>query len=272
VALVGGNQAAEAAVLDPARTAEPFHWLRLPDVVSAPPIAFGGGLLAPGKAGQVVLCDLQSGQLLGTPFQPPLAAAIRSAWGTPVPAGKDRFVIADGRGKLYLVGLKRDPQPHLIELAQVAVPARIVSPLAIAAGKVVYAVDAAGTLAAFMLPGLQRDTIWPLEDRCTWGPATIGNYVLLGCGPQKLWCLDVDQRPVWQTELPYGSPVGSPLQSGGHALLAFARGVVCRIDVATGKELGRIDVGQALASGPELVGKRLFAGTLDGSLLEIKQP
>jgi outer membrane protein assembly factor BamB/TolA-binding protein len=240
--------------------------------VGVPPTVFGGGLLVPGKAGQVMLCDLRSGRPLGDPFQPTLVAALRPVWGTPAPVGKDRFVIADDHGKLYLVGLKRDPRPHLIELAQVAAPARIVSPLAIAAGKAVYAVDATGTLAAFMLPGLQRDTIWPLEDRCTWGPAAIGKYVLLHCGQQKVWCLDGDQKLIWQADLPYGLPVGSPLPSGDHALLAFAGGVVCRIDVASGKELGRSDAGQALASGPELVDKRLFVGTVDGSLLEIKQP
>jgi outer membrane protein assembly factor BamB len=154
----------------------------------------------------------------------------------------------------------------------VTTPARIDSPLAIAAGKAMYAVDAAGTLTAFALKGLQRDAVWTLGDRCTWGPWAAGDRVLLLSGLRKFWCLDGDAKLLWQKELPYGPPVGAPLVAGDHVLLAFARGMVCRIDGASGKELSAIDTGQTLANGPALLGRRLFVGTLDGSLLEIRQP
>jgi len=270
--LAGGSQSTEVALRDTAHYGPAFQRLQLPDVVTTPPIAFAGGLLAAGSAGQVLLCDGQTGRMVGEPFQPVLAAGTRCSWTAPVPAGKDRFVIADGRNKLYLVGLKSGPQPRLFELARVTTPARIDSPLAIAAGKAMYAVDAAGTLTAFALKGLQRDAVWTLGDRCTWGPWAAGDRVLLLSGLRKFWCLDGDAKLLWQKELPYGPPVGAPLVAGDHVLLAFARGMVCRIDGASGKELSAIDTGQTLANGPALLGRRLFVGTLDGSLLEIRQP
>jgi outer membrane protein assembly factor BamB len=270
--LVGGAPNAEAAVLDPASSPPAFRRLQLPERATAPPIAFGGGLLVAGAAGQVALCDGKTGRVIGEPFQPPRAAGTRCCWTAPIQAGKDRFAIVEGHDqRLYLVGVKSGLQPRLVELARAIVPEPIVPPMAIAAGKTLYAVDAAGNLAAFTLQGLQRDAVWPLGNRCTWGPWAVGDRVLLLSGQQKLWCFDGDEKRVWQRDLPYGAPEGPPLVVGDQVLLAFAGGMVCHIDAASGKESSKINTGQSLASGPVMVGRRLFVGTLDGTLLEIRQ-
>jgi outer membrane protein assembly factor BamB len=269
--LAGGAQSGEAAVLDLASSAPAFRRLQLPERATATPIGFGAGLLVAGATGQVALCEGKTGRMIGDPFQPARSAGTRCCWTAPMRAGKDRFAIVEGHDqRIYLVGVKSGLQPRLFELARAITAEPIGGPMAIAAGKTLYAADAAGNLAAFTLPGLQRDAVWPLGDRCTWGPWAVGDRVLLRSGRQKFWCFDGDEKRVWQRELPYGAPGGPPLVVGDHVLLAFAGGMVCRIDAASGKELSKINTGQTLASGPVMVGRRLFVGTLDGTLLEIK--
>jgi hypothetical protein len=55
-------------------------------------------------------------------------------------------------------------------------------------------------------------------------------------------------------------------------LLASEKGVVWRLDAATGKESGKRDVGLPLGTGPVLVGDRLLVGSHDGCIFEVKQP
>jgi outer membrane protein assembly factor BamB/outer membrane biosynthesis protein TonB len=268
--LVGGSQSQQVFIVDPSNPQKAILPSPLPDTAAGAPIGFAGGLLVPGQSGQITLWDPAKNKSLGNPFFPPSRGG-RWAWTTPVAAGEGRVIVADDRRQLRLIEWQREKR-QLVQLAQAVVPADLVSMLALAGDKVFYAVDATSTLAAFKLPELQRGTTWPLEDGCTWGPWSAGDRVLLASGARKFRCLDAGQKLLWQAEYAFGQPVGKPCRTGSNFLLAFAGGVVCRIDGASGKELGNLDVGQALAAGPTIVGTRLFVGTPDGSLLEIKQP
>ena len=268
--LVGGNQSQQVFIVDPASPQKAIRPSPLPDTAAGSPIGFAGGLLVPGQSGQITLWDPTKNKSLGNPFLPPSSGG-RWRWTTPVAAGEGRVIVADDRRQLRLIEWQREKR-QLVQLAQAAVPADLVSTLALAGDKVLYAVDATGTLAAFKVPELQRGTTWPLEDGCAWGPWSTGDRVLLASGARKFRCLDAGQKLLWQAEYAFGQPVGKPCWTNSNFLLAFAGGVVCRIDGASGKELGKLDVGQALAAGPMIVGTRLFVGTADGSLLEIKQP
>jgi hypothetical protein len=268
--LVGGDQCQQAFLVDPAKPQQAARSSRLPDTAAATPIGFAGGLLVAGQSGQVSLWDPQHARSLGNPFLPP-SRPNRCAWSVPVALGDNRVVLAQNHRLIRLLEWQRDKR-QLVQVAEATLPADLVSALVPAGEKVLYAVDATGTLAAFKLPDLQRATTWPLDDGCAWGPWSTGEHVLLASEARKFRCLDADQKILWEAEYAFGQPVGKPCRANSNFLLAFAGGVVCRVDGASGKELGKLDVGQALAAGPTIIGTHLVVAAADGSLLEIKQP
>ena len=83
-------------------------------------------------------------------------------------------------------------------------------------------------------------------------------------GGKVRWPVQLDES--------YGPPAGMPLQTDNGYLLAMAAGNVLRLDAANGQELGRVDTGRPLATGPVLRGDRLLIGGTDASLYEVKQP
>jgi len=221
-------------------------------------------------------------------FQPPLQPRVQLHWRDPALVGDKGFVIADGDTKLYLVGIVDKPKPNLAAFASAEVPEPIVSPVAVI-GKVAYAVDEAGTLAAFTLPDalpkappkplpeLARADVARLSGRCVWGPRTIGSRVLLATDDGQLLLLDAEGKVLGRLPLPYGPLAGTPLEIDGSYVLASASGVVWRVRPPSGdapaKELGKIETGRPLGSGPVLrrEGHLLLAGR-DGSLLEVAMP
>ncbi|MHC4176450.1 MAG: outer membrane protein assembly factor BamB family protein [Planctomycetota bacterium] len=274
LAMTSGEGSDRVAVFDPGRQPEQLGWLELPDTTLAcPPIAFAGGLLAPCKVGQVFLLDPRSGSHRAGPFQPWLEGGIQLPWRLPAAFGEDEFVLADGASKIYRVGIKDQPKPHLVARGQQELSQPIVSPVAVT-GEVAYAVDAAGVLAVFELPELTRakHQEQSLSGRCVWGPRLVGRHVMLATDDEKLLCLAGSGELRWRAELPYSPLAGTPLDSGDHYVLAAVGGVVWRVDAETGEELGKIETGRPLGTGPVLLGKQLLLGGRDGSLYIVEQP
>ena len=271
LALTGGSESDQVLAFDPADPQKPLACWTLPASLACSPIAFAGGLLAPLCVGQVYLLDPLSGNGLCAPFQPRLRAGALPSWGGPAAVSDKEVVISDGRNKLYRLQLADKPARRLDVAAEVELAEPIVSPLA-TTGKSVCGVDAAGKLDFFQLPGLARSQQHVLAGRCAWGPCSIGNRVLLATEAGQCYCFDESGQSVWQAALPYGRLAGTPLAVKDHFLAAAASGVVWRLEAASGKELGKVDVGRPLATGPVLVGDRLLIGGHDGSLYQISPP
>ena len=273
LAMTAGEGSDQIAVFDPQAEPKQLRWLKLPSPLACPPIAFAGGLLAPCKIGQVFLLDPRSGDSLTEPFQPWLESGVELPWRLPADAGKYGAVLADGRTRLYRVEIEQQPKPHLQARDQQELSQPIVSPVAVI-GDIVYAVDAAGALAVFTLPQLtrakQQDPV--LSGRCVWGPRRVGGHVLLSTDDDRLLCLDGSGELRWRVQLPYGPLAGTPLEAGDQYILAALGGVVWRVEAMTGKELGKIDTGRPLGTGPVPLGNQLLLGGRDGSLLEIERP
>jgi outer membrane protein assembly factor BamB len=251
--------------------ADQFRWITLPDALGCPPIGFSAGLLAPCQLGQAVLLDPRSGKPLAEPFQPKLESGVAVDWRAAAAIGTSEAALADGRNKLYRIGIEQQPKPHLAQLGEVSLTESIVSPIAALDG-VAYAVDAADSLLAFSLPELTRGQVLPLGGRCVWGPQRVGDHVMLATDEDRLYCLDNQQSLLWKVDLPYGPPAGKPLVSDGGVLFAAAGGVVWRIDPATGQEIAKVETSYPLATGPVPLGDRLLVGGHDGSLYEIDKP
>jgi hypothetical protein len=277
LAMTAGEGSDQIAVFDPQHPGgtrpKQLRWLKLPDVLACPPIAWAGGLLAPCKVGQVFLLDARSGNHQTEPFQPWLESGVELPWRLPADAGKYGAVLADGRSGLYRVQIEPQPKPHLEARDRHALSQPIVSPVAVV-GDVAYAVDAAGALAVFKLPELTpvQQLGQPLSGRCVWGPRRVGGHVLLSTDDNRFLCLDGSGELRWLVQLPYGPLAGTPLEVGDQYILAALGGAVWRVEAKTGKELGKIDTGRPLGTGPVPLGNQLLLGGRDGSLLEIERP
>jgi outer membrane protein assembly factor BamB len=89
---------------------------------------------------------------------------------------------------------------------------------------------------------------------------------------EQLLCLDDQGKLVWKVDLPYGPLAGPPLAVDDHYILASTRGVVWRVEAGGGKELGKIETGRPLGTGPVLLGDGLLLSGHDGTLYRVERP
>jgi outer membrane protein assembly factor BamB len=275
LAISSGAGSDQVGVLDPKDASPPIYWLRLPDKLACAPAAFGRGLLAPCKAGPVYLLDpdpQKTGQSLAEPFQPQLEVATELDWMTPVVVGEKEAILVDAKTrKAYRLGVQEQPKPHLAALANGVVTKPVVAPLAVL-GETAYLGDTAGGLDALTLPALSRGNEQALGSRCAWRPPRAGDAVLLSTDDNRLLCLDSKGNRRWETPLEHGPLAGAPLSIGEGYVLASRSGILWRIEAATGKTLGKIDLHSPLGTGPAALGQQLIVGGHDGTLYETRQP
>ena len=134
------------------------------------PIRLAGALLVPSNTGPVHLLSVDSaGQAKKVvhPFQPRLSPGRTVHWRRPAALddAAHRFVIADSSGSLFLVGLKKQPSPHLAVQKQKQFDAEVISPLA-AVGQTGYVVlreNDRDVLASFELSDLSQGKRWELQ-------------------------------------------------------------------------------------------------------------
>jgi len=245
------------------------------------PVAFGEGLLIPCAVGQVVHLDPKTGENLTQPYQPTrLTPGVELHWNPPVVTAPNEVLLSESNAGLFLASI--GPQrPGLETLAQATTTEPLVSAVAVAgdgqAGtpKTAYAIDKNGALAAFALPELTRSDVCTLEGTRSWGPHSAGSHVLLA-DEQQLYCLDatgqIAWQIAWQVALPHGLPIGRPLKHDDGYVLVLPGGAVWRLDAGSGEELGIVDTGRPLKTGPVAFGGGLLVGGSDGSLYRIEQP
>ena len=238
--------------------------------LSGEAIAFGGGLLAPTRGGQVLLLDPRTGAEIAAPFQPQLEAGRKYGWSRPASIDESQFVIADNGGGLHRVVLKSDAPKHLAGAVTVRMDDPITSRIAIL-GKHVYGVDRADSLVRVDLPGLTDKALQPLGAKCVMGPVTVGDRILLVTNDDLMHVIDSSGK-IRVDRLPYGRPIGEPLVEGTNWLFATATGIVWRVDSATGEELAKEETGLALGSGLVQLGSRLIVAGHDGTLYVTSKP
>jgi len=277
LAISGGKGGERIGVFEPASDTPLMRWLKVPGVLACAPASLGRGILAPCKAGQVYLLDPDPNKTgdqteLAESFQPRIEPGVEVDWMSPAIVSDTQAILADGKMSVYLIGVQDQPKPHL---AAVTNPAAMAKPLGAppaVLGQTVFTVDTAGGLGVFALPALARGSESALGGRCAWGPARVGDNVLVSTDDGQLLCFDSKGSRLWRIPLEYGPLAGAPLRVGSQLLLASRAGIVWRAEAATGKELAKVDAGYPLATGPVLCGQKLLVGGHDGTLYEVRQP
>ena len=274
LAISGGKGSEFIGLFEPASEALRMRALRVPGALACTPVVFGRGLMAPCKAGQVCWLaseESKSGEQLCEPFQPRVEPGVDVDWLPPVLVSDTQVVLYDGKMSVYLIGVQDQPKMHLGKLGQASVGKSLEASPAVL-GQSVFTVDISGSLGMLSLPGLGHGNDTVLGGRRAWGPARVGENLLVSTDDGQLLCVDSKGSSLWRVPLKYGPLAGAPLRIGLHLLLASRTGVVWRIEAATGKELAKVDAGCPLATGPVLCGERLLVGGHDGTLYEVRQP
>jgi outer membrane protein assembly factor BamB len=226
------------------------------------------GLVMASAGGRVSLVDPKSGDDLLLPFQPPVDPGAKVQWLAPaLLAGRGEVVIAGSQRKIFRVGRKDDPQPHLAELATRALDAPLAERLA-AAGEAVYGVERGGredVAVVFALPNLDFKKK-ALKGRVVWGPEQVGDVVLVVSTGDGLMCFDGREEPRWTHADIREKLAASPLAQNGQILLATQTGQLARLSTETGEATGQASVGAPLASGPTLFISSLLFGGNDGAV------
>lgn len=239
--------------------------------VTARPVYGLGGLLIALDNGQVTLMDLDTGEATMA-FQPYVEAGSKTQWRRPTVLNSSEFAVVDDSRKVYRVGIKDQPKPHLEPLAQAELEVDVTSPLA-AAGDTIYGVvrgPSTDTVISLVAADLSAGTEWTLEGRVTWGPEPVGEAVMLATDKEGLICFEAGQTQRWISKLPYGPLAGLPLEDQGGYILASTSGMVWRVSGADGSEISKVDVGEPLGLGAAAFGTaQLLVSGADGTLFII---
>lgn len=270
-AVAGGAGDQRVLIIQAAAGGRRPRFLALPDVLACQPTGLVGGLIAPGKTGQVAVVPVEPASGSIQPFQPPLEVGGTVAWLRPTTLGENVALLSDGGTKLYRLTVEQQPAPHLMAAATAELQDALVTPTAVA-GETAYAVDARQRLLAFKLPDLAPGEQWNLGGSVVWGPYSSGDRVLLATDDGQMHCFDAAGQNAWKQPASHGSLVGEPLAVEGGIVLATVSGVVYRVAADTGVAAGEMTLDRPLASGPQTLGSNLIVAGHDGSLYLVPQP
>jgi hypothetical protein len=270
-AMTSGADTTQIVIYDPQEQDKLFRLVLSPREMAAAPGAFAGGLLTACVNGQVFLLDTEARGDMAKPLEPAVQGVSAWDWRSPVAVDDKLAVLSDGDKRLTAIGISTDSDKALTEVAALVTKTRLISPIGVL-GNVVFVVDSTDSLLSFQLPNLARGKSQVLGARCVWGPQRVGKLLLLATEKNRLFAIGEQQQVVWQSNLAYGPLAGPPCLSGDEILLTSRSGMVWRISAIDGKELGKIDAGCPLGTGPLVVGSRVFVGGHEGSLLEVKKP
>lgn len=248
--------------------------INLPSPLACAATAFGDGIIVPLKVGQVFYLSKADGARLAIPFQATLEPD--KEWHF-TPAGATdsdppSFVIADGQGKLYLIDLGNEPQPHLRALQQADAGPHPIESAVVPVGDSAFAIGGNSHLLRVKLPSFEPAGDANLPAPVVWGPFRVHDVLLLATADNQLMAIAADGQTKWKAPTGHGDLIGAPLKQNDSIVVSYKKGVVERRSLADGKPLAAKVITQPLASGPVSFLQKLVVAANDGTLLVIDQP
>ena len=249
--------------------------IELPSPIACPVTAWGNAFVAPTKVGQVYLYDSETGEQLGTPFQPQLDVSSSFAWLTPAVydgSENSQLVVSDGKNMVYLLEQSGSPQPSLGAAAEAAVGGAPLRTRLAVLGDTVYAGTQTRELVRYALPSLEAQEAIGISGKIVWGPFNVGDQLLLTTGSGEMVCVERDEGVIWSQPLSHGQPQGEPLANAQGVYVTWQQGGLSRINPLDGSQSELMQLPQPAVTGPVAFGNRLLLASPDGALLILNQP
>jgi len=253
-------------------------WLTLPDQLGGAPVAWAGRLVIPGRSGQIHVVDPATGDSPVEPFQPRMTNAAEFSWQVSLLPKGNELLLADNRGGVFLIGVDRQPKPHLVARAETALDTPLASPLVVIESTA-YGKDTFDRLVTIELPKLTPGASPNLGGRIIHGPSRIGGLVLSEVEsassddenlPSELWCFDGSGEPKWHAAVP--RLTWPPAAAGDGFIVAAHDGRIQRLSAESGTVESLEDVHDSLSTGPLATGNHMLLGTRDGEVKMVPLP
>jgi outer membrane protein assembly factor BamB len=241
------------------------------DFLSAPPVAWGGGILAPLAKGAVWLLDAATGAPLAgtTPFLPETMPGVNSRWLRPLVVDERQFVAIDAARKaIYLARREEKPMPFLAQTRLVEVDYEpVYGALVEKALLVVARGDTADEVVIYSLPGLQEASRKPLPGRIgARGLEVVGSQAFCQISNGELLSISAAGEVATRGMLANTQLSAAPLGAGNDLILVAQNGQVMRLSEGASELHMVANAGQPLTGAVQLMGTSLLAGGANGTL------
>lgn len=253
-----------------------LHLLEQPaNQPACPPLVFGDHLIVPSADGPVARINPEKGQIVGTPFLPPVAANETTQWLEPTRLNETQIAVArrsdrSEQNLLYRLGLNNPQAIEELETMESSYPfkARLVNN-----GQHLFAVVIAeGT---DWLQGISFGDRFQiayqaeLAGRVVEGPWLAGTGVLVRMDNDQLLWFDANLVQGWSLSVPAVSLAGPPSLHEGSLVVGFQDGQLMIVDPQSGQLQQELHLGQPIVGSIQEFQRRWFVAGRDGTVHEI---
>tara|TARA_Y100000588_G_scaffold372201_1_gene444485 strand:+ start:7032 stop:10835 length:3804 start_codon:yes stop_codon:yes gene_type:complete len=238
--------------------------------LEAPPVLTEGGIVAP-LPGRLKLVARGAGQGPAREFTAPVEGGKKRRWEKTVGIDSKHLLVLDGGGELVRLEYRTAPAPHLYPVSKIQLNAPLDRDPLVYQGRVVLATSDR-KLQLLGAADLQVVASVDLPAAATAGPWVVGKRVLVETGQNQLVCLDPAEnlKVLWTAKTNGQSVAGAPLSVEGRLLVAFDDGRVVVVNSADGQFGRSVELGQPVALGPRVYGKKILVSSIDGTLYRIE--
>ena len=276
-AFVGPSERLDLLVVDPVKKESQLNQMRINEGgatgnrASCKPISLGKDLIVPTTNGAVMRVDSGTGELVGTPFLPPVQPGTKQEWRRPVQIGEGVFAIAktnqggagstayvlDGRKRGALVATtEKEFQTVVSDLVALSTDVFLI--VQGDASQKLLKLDAGAELAEKASAALSGDLVE--------GPYIVGEQILVVTDEDKLFCFDANLQPQWSVPVPAIRMAGEPVVMGNGILLAFENGQCVTLSQSDGSETRNVSLNQPITGTPVVGSGQVYFGGLDGTV------
>lgn len=241
----------------------------------APPVAVGNSLLLPLENAQLIMIDAETGNTIGTPFQPTISAGEKPVWLNPVLlSDKQSVVIADQKRNLYKLSTGRQLRMLNSQPLERALKGRLAVLDDVIVG---VSPGSSGDHLDFYESGeFKKIAGLDFEGRFAWGPFAIQiddqSAGLAFSDVEGLVAFNAQGRQLWNVPLDQMVLIGQPVRLEQDVLLASTLGDLIRVSLTDGRVVGKAVAGEPASGTPLVLPQGVLVPGDEGTLIQMPFP
>ncbi|MDA7951037.1 MAG: PQQ-like beta-propeller repeat protein [Pirellulaceae bacterium] len=232
------------------------------------------GLLIPHRNGQVQFHPFEKSEKKVYPFQPSQTPRFPSSWLSWTQLSEQcRFAISDSNNRLFIVGPKTLPEPHLAILQEKEYGSSL-SRLTIFQDRLLALSEGPFSQELFEInpSTLEIEERLPLSAPIVWGPLIVEDEYLLLTQDNKLQCYQKNLNLKWDLPSIRSGKIFLLQADPGLIFVALVRGDLLKIDRVTGEHIATHSLNRMLSCPPLVTDNSMYVATTSGTILKLPLP